>query len=169
MTIRIPLAGRTSWLGPRHRRVRLVALTMAIVSTPAVEVSLASSAVADSAGNLRTAVMSLRQGSCSALRSDSLVEQAAENVIQSTDAWVDHTARAVPVPDVVPVLKDLGYAGNKATMLVSAGHTDAEAIAGLLLQGYLSIRDCSYADYGASLRQNQTSGFYLATVVMAGV
>lgn len=155
-------------LAPRHRRVRLMALTLAVMLTLALGMSLAVPAVADSAASLRAAVMSLRQSSCAGLRSDPTVEQAAENVIHSTDSWIDHTARAVPVPDAVPVLKDLGYAGNKATLLVSAGRTDAEAIAGLLLQGYVSIPDCSYTDYGASMRQNRTSGFYLATIVLAG-
>jgi hypothetical protein len=141
---------------------------MLLMSAVAAGGSLAPSAMADSASDLRAAVMSLRQSSCGALRSEPVVEQVAANVNQSTDLWIDHTAHAVPVPDPLPVLKDLGYAGNKATMIVSAGQTEADAIKGLLLQGYAKIPDCSYTDYGASFLQNQTSGYFLATLVMAG-
>lgn len=106
--------------------------------------------------------------SCAALRSDPLVEQAAEIVNRSTDKWVDHTGRAAPVREPLPVLHDLGYGGRRAVQIEGAGDTDAQAIAGLLIIGYDILPDCSYTDYGVSLIQNQSTGHYLATVVLAG-
>jgi hypothetical protein len=120
------------------------------------------------ADDLRTAVMSVRQASCGVLRSNPIVEHAAEIVNRSTDRWLDHTGRAVPVPDPLPVLKDLGYAGGRAMQVQGAGDTEAKAIEGLLLVGYDKIPDCSYTDYGVSVMQNQATGHYLTVVVLAG-
>ena len=124
-------------------------------------------AAADANDNLRTGVSGLRGTSCGPLRSDPLVEQTAEQVNQSTDKWINHAARAQPVPDALPVLKDLGYGGSKATILSGAGKTDADSIKGLLLQGYLVIPDCSYTDYGASTIYNESKEMLLTTVVLA--
>jgi len=112
--------------------------------------------------------MSVRQASCGALRSNPTVDHAAEIVNRSTDRWLDHTGRAVPVPDPLPVLKDLGYAGGRAMQVQGAGDTEAKAIEGLLLVGYDKIPDCSYTDYGVSVMQNQATGHYLTVVVLAG-
>jgi hypothetical protein len=131
-------------------------------------VALAPSAVGDTADSLRAAVTQLRGSSCGGLRSNPIVEQAALNVNQSTDKWVDFTARAVPVPDAVPLLKDLGYGGSKAAMVFGAGQTEARAMKGLLLEGYKDIPDCSYTDFGASVLTNQTNGNFLMAVVLAG-
>ncbi|MGV0870636.1 hypothetical protein [Mycolicibacterium sp. XJ879] len=106
--------------------------------------------------------------SCAPLRSDPLVEQAAEIVNRSTDKWLDHTGRAVPVPEPLPILKDLGYGGGRAVQIEGAGDTDAQAIAGLLIIGSDILPDCSYTDYGVSLIQNERTGHYLTTVVLAG-
>ncbi|ODQ93404.1 hypothetical protein BHQ17_13575 [Mycolicibacterium holsaticum] len=105
---------------------------------------------------------------CEPIRSDPLVEQAAEIVNRSTDKWLDHTGRAVPVPDPLPILKDLGYGGKRAVKIEGAGDTDAQAIAGLLIIGSDILPDCSYADYGVSVLQNHTTGHFLTTVVLAG-
>lgn len=128
---------------------------------------LSPPAVANSVDSLRAAVMSVRP-SCGSPRSDPLVEQAAEIVNRSTDEWLDHTGRAAPVPAPLPILKDLGYGGGKAVQVEGAGDTDADAITGLLLIGYDILPDCTYTDYGVSMIRNQTTGHYLATVVLAG-
>lgn len=147
---------------------RRVTLAAAVLSVCAGSVSLAPAAVANMADDVRAAVMSVRQASCGALRSDPIVEHAAEIVNRSTDRWLDHTGRAVPVPDPLPVLKDLGYAGGRAMHVQGAGDTEAKAIAGLLLVGYDKIPECSYTDYGVSVMQNQATGHYLTVVVLAG-
>lgn len=148
----------------RQRRV----MSTAVVAILGVSISPAPSAVANSADNLRTAVTAAR-ASCAPLRSVPLVEQAAEIVNRSTDDWLDHTGRTVPVPDPLPILKDLGYGGGKAVQIEGAGETDAQAIAGLVLIGYETLRDCSFTDYGVSVVRNQTTGHYLTTVVLGGV
>jgi hypothetical protein len=146
---------------------RKLAVTMAAMTIVGASVSLAPSAAANSADNLRAAVMTARP-SCAPLRSEPLVEQAADIVNRSTDKWLDHTGRAVPVPEPLPVLRDLGYGGGRAVQVEGAGDTDARAIAGLLIVGYDILSDCSYTDYGVSVIQNQRTGHYLATVVLAG-
>jgi hypothetical protein len=155
---------RTNGL-PTSCRLSSVALVIAAL---AANLSLAPSAKADPVDSLRNAVTQLRAPSCGGLRVDPIVEHAALDVNRSTQAWVDHTARAVPVPDPVPLLKDLGYTGGKAAMIFGAGNVDAAAIEGLLLQGYDKIPDCSYTDYGASVIRDQTTGYVLMTVVLAG-
>lgn len=142
------------------------ATAIALVFT---SILFAPSAAADSTDSLRAAVLSMRGTSCGQpLRFDPVVEQVAANVNDSTDKWVSFTARAVPVPDPLPVLKDYGYGGGKATMLQGAGDTDGKAIKGLLLQGYAKIPDCSYTDYGVSVVRNELTGYFLTTLVLAG-
>ena len=148
---------------------RMRASGSAVIATTilAASVSLAPAAVANSADSLRAAVIAVRQGTCQPLRSEPAVEQAADIVNRSTDVWLDHKGRAVPVPDPLPVLKDLGYGGGRAVQVQGAGNTDAEAIEGLLLVGYAIVPDCSYTDFGVSMLQNQSTGHYLAVVVLA--
>ena len=150
-----------------HWRMRASASASIVTTVLAASVSLAPTAVADSADSLRAAVTAVRQGTCQPLRSDPVVEQAADIVNRSTDVWLDHKGRAVPVPDPLPVLKDLGYGGGRAVQVQGAGNTDAEAIEGLLLVGYDIVPDCSYTDFGVSVMQNQSTGHYLAVVVLA--
>lgn len=169
MRVDIPLVhSRPMRRSVSYGRRRGVARAVTAAAILGASVSLAPSAVANSADSLRAAVITARQASCEPLRSDPLVEQAAEIVNQSTNKWIDHTGRAVPVPDPQPILKDLGYGGGRAVQIEGAGGTDAEAIAGLLLVGYDIFPDCSYTDYGVSVIQNQTTGHYLTTVVLAG-
>jgi hypothetical protein len=149
------------------RRVRASASPVIVTTILAASVSLAPTAVADSADSLRAAVTAVRQGTCQPLRSEPVVEQAADIVNRSTDVWLDHKGRAVPVPDPLPVLKDLGYGGGRAVQVQGAGNTDAEAIEGLLVVGYDIVPDCSYTDFGVSVMQNQSTGHYLAVVVLA--
>jgi len=155
-----------SCVTPGHGRgVASAVMAMTIL---AAGVSLAPSAVANSADSLRAAVMSARQPSCRPLRSDPIVEQTAEIVNRSTDKWLNHTGRVVPVPDPQPILQDLGYGGSRSVQIEGAGDTEAQAITGLLLIGHDILPDCSYTDYGVSLIQNQRTGHYLTTVVLAG-
>ncbi len=149
-----------------HRSVLGMVWAAVLVFTTA-SVSTAPSVVADPSDSLRAAVMAARGASCGPLRSDQMVEQTAEEVNQSTDRWIDHAARAAPVPDALPVLRDLGYGGSKAAMLFGAGKTDGDSIKALLLQGYLKIPDCSYTDYGASTLHNKSKDLILTTIVLA--
>jgi hypothetical protein len=140
----------------------LVAVLCAAVSQP-------PSAVADSVASLRDALASARSGaSCGPLRSDPIVEQVAEKINQANEDWMNHAATQVPATDPLPGLKILGYGGSNAKLLQGAGRTGANAIKGALLEGYDKIPVCSYTDYGASLRRNDRTGWYLAVAVLAG-
>jgi hypothetical protein len=139
---------------------------VAVLATTAT-VSMAPSAVADSSDTLRAALLAARGASCGPLRSDPLVEKTAAEVNASNDKWLNHEARVVPEPDALPRLKDLGYGGSKAAILIGAGATDANSIKALLLQGYLKIPDCSYTDYGVSALHNTSKDMILTIVVLA--
>ena len=151
------------WCAPRTASV------LAIVTVLSAGVVLAPSARADAVADLRDALASDRAAtSCGPLRSDPIVGQVAQKITQSNDDWLDHTATQVPIADPLPGLKILGYRGNKGTALQGAGKTEENAIKGVLLEGYDKIPDCSYTDYGASTQRNDRTGWYLATVVLAG-
>ena len=112
---------------------------------------------------------SARSGtSCGSLRYNQVVEQVAQIINRSTDDYLNHAATRVPILDPLEGLKDLGYGGTKAHLLQGAGKSDAVAIHGALLQGYGAIPDCSYTDFGLSMRRNETTGYNLASVVLAG-
>jgi hypothetical protein len=144
----------------------LVALTVTVLS---VGVSRAPSVLADSEENLTDALASARAGtSCGPLRSDPIVGRVADKITQSNNDWLDHTATQVPISDPLPGLKILGYGGGKAKALQGAGKTEANAIKGVLLEGYDKIPDCSYTDYGVSMQRNERTGWYLGTAVLAG-
>ena len=121
------------------------------------------------APDLQGAVASLRSdASCKPLHYDPVVEQAAEIINRLTDDYVNHTARQEPVADPVPGLKDLGYHGNKGTTLQGAAKDDAEEIKGMLRRGMGLFPDCSYTDFGISLRRNETTGYTFTSLVLAG-
>jgi hypothetical protein len=101
------------------------------------------------------------------LRANPIVQQAADEVNDSNDKWLDHASRAVPVPDATPLLKDLGYGGTTSAILTGAGSTSADSIKALLLQGYLKIPDCSYVDFGVSSLHNASKDLILSAVVLA--
>ncbi|WP_205634574.1 hypothetical protein [Mycolicibacter kumamotonensis] len=139
---------------------------------------LAPPAHADSVAAVKAAVISARdETSCAALRYDLVVEQAAEVFNRMTDDYLDHTATRVQnkdtrpgsIPDPVPGLKDLGYPATKAFLLQGANHNGASAIKAALLQGYAAgkIDDCSYTDFGVSMRYNERTGYNLAAVILA--
>ena len=150
---------------PRERV--LGGMSAALLAFITTSVCLAPSAVAAPADSLRGALVATRAVSCGPLRSDPLVEQTALAVNETTDKWLDNASRAVPETDAFAVLKDLGYGGSKATILSGAGLTDVNAIKALLLQGYISIPDCSFTDYGVSTLYNERESMYLTTVVLA--
>lgn len=150
-----------------HRHVRGIAATAAAIPFLAATTLLAPPAVADSADSLRAAVGSLRSASCGPLRPDPLVESTAEDVNRSSAAWLDHAGRVAPVDDPMPLLKDRGFGGKKSKLVQGAGRTSADAIKGLLLEGYLDIPDCSYTEYGVSLIRNRTTNYVLAAMVLA--
>lgn len=147
---------------PIGRGLSAVTLTIAIAG-----MALASPAAADTADQLRAAVAATRAASCGPLRDDPIVAQAAHEINESNDIWLDQGSRAVPVPDAMPLLNDLGYPGSKSTILYGAGKDEASSIKALLLQGYLKIPDCSYRDVGVSVLQGNSAGWILSTVVLA--
>lgn len=133
-----------------------------------VGVSSAPPAAADTVDLLRAAVAAARAPSCGPLRDNPIVQQAADSINESNNRWLNHTSRAEPESDAQPLLKDLGYAGGKSALLFGAGKNEADSIKALLLQGYLKIPDCAYSDYGASVTQDNSAGWILTTVVLAG-
>jgi hypothetical protein len=140
---------------------------VAVLAFTTATVSMAPSAMADSSDTLRAALMAARGAACGPLRSNPLVEKTAAEVNASNDKWLNHDARVAPESDALPRLKDLGYGGSKAAILIGAGATDANSIKALLLQGYLAIPDCSYTDYGVSAVHNTAKDMILTTVVLA--
>ena len=150
----------------RHRSVQR-ASWVAVLALMAASVSAMPSATADPADSLAAAVMAARGVSCAPLTPNPIVQQAAADINDSTDKWIDHTARAAPVTNATPLLKDLGYGGSKSTILVGAGHTSADSIKALMLQGYSKIPDCSYLDYGVNSLHNDSKDMILTAVVLA--
>ena len=127
-------------------------------------------AAADSTDDFRTAVVQAHGGNCGALSANPTVDKAADIVTNSNEQWLNFTARVQPVPEPLPVLKDLGYGGSKASMAQGAGLNAAQAIKATLLEAsrYYSISDCSYTDYGVSIIQNQRTELWMTALVLAG-
>lgn len=140
-----------------------------LVTISSVGILLAPSALAEPAPTVRDAVAALRGGtSCLPLRYDAVVERAAEIINRLEENYLIHTARQEPVTDPLPGLKDLGYSGNKAKLLRGAASDGADAIKVMLLEGYAVFPDCSYKDFGVSLRRDETTGYTFTSVVLAG-
>jgi hypothetical protein len=156
--------------GVRHRRGHHIAVAIALTTGIAVCFSQAPLATADFVDDLRDAVAQARQGSsCGALRSEPLADQTAAIAARSTDTYLDHKARVIPVSDPLPILKDLGLNAGKAKLLQGAGQNEADAIKAVLITGYKEIPDCSYTSYGMStLPNSNTGGWFLSAVVLAG-
>lgn len=132
-------------------------------------VVLAWPATAEPAPSLQEAVEQLRgAAACGQLEYDPAVEEAAEIVNRSTDVYLNHTARHVPVADPLPIVRDLGVVGDKAISLYGAASNTGDSIKSVLLQGYQAIPDCVYTKFGASMRWNESTGKNLATVVLVG-
>jgi len=148
------------------RRVKVAAATVLTI------VGLATAppaAAADPTESLRAAVVAARgASSCGPLRPDPTVDRVAQGVVKSTDVWIDHTSRAVPETDAVPILRDLGYAVDKAAILSSATDDAGTAIKALVLQGFARIPDCSYTSFGVATAYNATKEIYVMSAVLAG-
>lgn len=139
-----------------------------VLALMAASVSAVPPATADPTDDLTAAVNASRAVSCEPLRANPIVQQAADEVNDSNDKWLNHESRAIPVPDAMPLLTDLGYGGTTSAILLGAGSTSADSIKALLLQGYLNIPDCSYVDYGLSSVHNASKDMILTAVVLAG-
>jgi len=155
---------RGSVTPPRRVQHRMFSALLAFTTATVV---VAPSAAAQPNDTLKNAVVAARGASCGPLRSDPVVDHAAEDVNGTTDKWIDHAARVAPETNALAVLKDLGYRGTKATILSGVGKTDANAIKAALLQGYDKFPDCSYTDYGVSAVHNKSKDVILVTVVLA--
>lgn len=153
-------------LAGRRHSVHVTALSA--IAFTILGLSVAPSASANSADSLRAAVAAARGTACGPLRSNSVADQAADAINETTDRWLRHASRAVPATDALPLLKDLGYGGSKAAILSGAAASDGDSIKALLLQGFATIPNCSYTDFGVSAMYNDSKGLILTTVVLAG-
>ena len=152
-----------------RRRDLGIATAMSIATVLSAGVWFAPAALGDSVTQVRDAVASARGGtSCSALRYDAVVEHVADVINRSNDDYLNQVATRVPISDPLEGLKDLGYRGTKAYLLQGANESEAKAIKGALLEGYDAIPDCSYTDFGVSMLRNATTGYAMATIVLAG-
>lgn len=148
---------------------RSIARAGFVVMVMAASVPLAPTVQADSADGFRDAVAAVRgTAACRPLNYHPDAERAAEIFNEWTADWITHTATSMPNTDPLPALQDLGYSGTKAVLLAGAAHNVADAIKGALLQGYAAIPDCSYTDFGVSVRRNDATGYELTAAVLAG-
>lgn len=166
MTTSVPRAPREAGhrFESRFRReatIGLLATGLAVTS-----VCMAPVALADSTDLLRAAVAAARPAACP-LRSDPVIDQAAEKINQTTDRWINNAARAAPETNALVVLQDLGYAGTTASILSGAATAPANAIKATLLQGFDKLPDCSYKEFGVSTLYNAKKDMILTTVVLA--
>jgi hypothetical protein len=147
---------------------RTIAAVVSAVSAAAV---LAPPAVADPAPEIQQAVVAVRSSaSCGPLNYNPTVEHAADIINRSTYTYLNHTAQNVPADDPHPtaIVKDLGINARNVLSLQGAGHSEADAIKGVLLEGRAAIPDCSYTDFGVSLLHEEQTDFTLAVVVLVG-
>lgn len=134
-----------------------------------VSVSAAPPVIADPVNSLRAAIMQARGAACGPLRSDPLVEKAADALNRSVDGWAGLTSPIPPMDDAKPIMKDLGYRGDKVAMARGAAKVETDAIKGVLLEGHAVIPDCAYKDYGVSVIQDsKIERQFLVLLVVAG-
>lgn len=149
---------------------RLLALSQSCVFAIALTTicfSMAPSAAADPTDSLRAAITAARPAACGPLRADPVIDQAAQGINETTDRWINNTARAVPETNALPILKDLGYGGTKASILSGASASADSAIKATVIQGFKVLPDCSFKDFGVSTLFNAKKGMILTTVVLA--
>jgi hypothetical protein len=157
----------------QNRTSRRCAATITAIAIVVAEVSagvsMAPPAQADSADGFRDAVSSTRGGaSCGSLHYSPVLEQAAEMNNIWIEDWLTHKATRMPSMNPEASLRHLGYSGTKAILLAGAGKNAADAIKGAVLEGYLAIPDCSYTEFGVSIRRNDAIGYDLTAAVLAG-
>lgn len=150
----------------RYGRRMAVATGTFIVA--AAGIARAPVAAADWAAELSNSVVTARSNSsCGPLRLDPTVQQAAIFAVRSSDNYISHNARSIPVSDPLPILKDYGSTATKAKLLQGAGKTPADAIKFILISGYNVIPDCAYTSYGGATARNKSDGYFLTAVVLA--
>lgn len=141
-------------------------ITVAAILT-LLPITTAPMASADPTADLTQAVNSARSASnCPALQSNPFAEKVAQMSTQNTVDYIAHRVAAVPFTDPVPALKTIGYTGGKAIMFAGFGHTEADAIQGVLLHGRDNIPDCALTQYGLSSSVDD-DGNSVMSVVMA--
>lgn len=146
-------------------RARTVAALAAVIGVGA----LAVPAWAAPPLAVAQAVEQARDGStCSPLTYNPELERAAVLINTSTSDYLDHTGENIPADDPHPmaILAELGIEAKNVHSLQGAGRVEADAIKGLLLQGYKTIPDCSYTEFGASGFYEPQSGYFLAVAVL---
>ena len=159
--------------GMANRRARTgrritIGMCLATIAATVVSVSSSPSAYADDNDDLSAAVATVRGTACGPLRHNPVAEQAAAAINESTDKWINHESVAPPESfDAMPLLKDLGYGGTKSAILAGASESSGKSIKGLLIQGYRTIPDCSYSDFGTSVLYNAKKNLVLTAVVLA--
>lgn len=140
----------------------------AVASTGAV---VAPPAMADPNSSLAAAIMAVRGTNCPPLRNDPTIERTADIVNRSTKGYFDMTSVVTPAdskPQPLPILKDLGSGASKAVLLQGASPSEGEAVKGAVVQGYATIADCSYTDFGTSIIFSESTGYALVVAVLAG-
>lgn len=140
---------------------------LAIATTFIVALSLAAPSLADPTADLTSSVQSAR-GRCPSLQEDPALDEAAQRATRETDANIQHEAKFLPFEDAMPVLREMGYPTSKAKLLAGYGTEPAKAIRGAVLQGWEALPDCSYVKYGANALTNDSQGYVLTAVVLAG-
>lgn len=148
---------------PRARTGAAFALAFAACALRAVP------AGAEPAPAVEQAVAGVRGASaCGPLSYSPELERAAEIINRSTAAYLDHSAANVPAddPHPMPIISELGIEATNVHSLQAAGRDEADAIRGLLLQGYKTIPDCSYTEFGATQLYEPQSGRVLAVALL---
>lgn len=135
-------------------------------------VSVAVPAAAQPDDAFTAAVTAARSASsCDPLRYDPTLERAAGIVNSSTESYFDMTSAVIPAdtaPQPLPILKDLGSPAGRATLLQGASATPGMDIKGAIVQGYATIPDCSYTDFGTSTIYSESTGYSMVVAVLAG-
>jgi hypothetical protein len=164
------LAGGGGGFRSTRTATRVAVVTTMIATLVAAGTPSAPAANADPAEYLRDALVQARAGSsCGPLNPDPIAERVAAIANQSYPEWLAHMSTTPPITDPLPGLRELGYTGNKGKFLGGVSKkTEADAIKGVLLEGYAAIPDCSYTDYGVHMLWDEASGYTMAAVVLAG-
>jgi ferredoxin len=155
--------------GRRHLR-RVKASFSSTTITAVLAISLAPTSVADATANL-TSQLDAARGGCSRLQSDPVLNDVALRANSETQSYIEHTARFEPFEDPMPVLRGMGYKAGKAKLIPGYGDTEAKAIYGVILHGWVAIPDCTYTRYGVNVLNNPEGmhgGYVLAALVLAG-
>lgn len=159
----------TEMLNPRRNARNWIPAVLAISTVLSSDLALAPPALSEPSPIFKDAVMQARAGSsCGQLRYNPIAEQVAEISNQSQNKYIDHTATGKPIDDVRPGLQDLGYHGSKGALLLGAAKNIDDSIRAALLEGFIPLPDCSYTDFGVSMLHNESKGYYLASLVLAG-